>query len=369
MNKIKTCGKAIVISTAACILIALSVTAQAQSSKRNTAADNIDVSATLQTIYSEALRLINSPEPEFQPNQNHKVDPAALADMGFEQVYPNVPQIFLMRDGKNLFAYKYPSAGSNTTIILLHGVLSSAYLMNKTAGLLREKTGAEIYALDFRGHGQSKGKPGDVDYIDQYADDIAEVISAVKKARPNGKVILAGHSMGGGIALRYALKKNAPPVDGYLLFAPLLGNNSPTIPKSPAADQANGQEPFLKIHIARIIGQKILNVMEDHQYDSLHVLFFNLPREMALKSYSYRANESMAPADYKAGLGAVTKPLLVLVGSKDEAFVAAEFEPAVRMNSAGETFVAEKATHNGIRHNPQAMQRIVEWTTKHQLDK
>ena len=51
-------------------------------------------------------------------------------------------------------------------------------------------------------------------------------------------------------------------------------------------------EPFLKVHIARIIGLKMLNSVGVHDYDSLPVLFFNLPDESPIKKYSYRSNES-----------------------------------------------------------------------------
>ncbi len=330
--------------------------AEAQPSGRPVTKDSLEI--------SQAIQMIQSPDPVFQPIQNQKIDPSYFADLGFEQVYANTTQTFKMRDGKNLFAFMYPKQESKTTIILLHGVLSSSYLMNKTAGLLREAMNAEVIALDFRGHGQSEGKAGDVDYIDQYADDLADVISLVKKEKPNTKLILAGHSMGGGIALRYAMKSDAPAIDGYLLLAPLLGHNSPTIP---TAQKNESSEEFLKIHIQRLIGLKILNAHGDHRFDNLPVLFFNVPKEMPIHNYSYRANESMAPDDYKSGLGQVKKPLLVLVGSKDEAFVASAFKPAVMDNSKGDIFIVEGATHNGIRHHKEAMQRITEWAKKNKL--
>lgn len=176
----------------------------------------------------EIVKLINLPNPTFNPNAIQKpMDEAAFADLGFEQVYSNSSQKFQMRDGKQLFSYKYEKE-SNTTIILLHGVLSSAYLMNKTAGLLREATNSEVFALDFRGHGQSEDTPGDIEYFDQYVDDLADVISEIKNEKPQQKIILAGHSMGGGIILRYATKTDNSLVDGYLLFAPHLGVNAPT---------------------------------------------------------------------------------------------------------------------------------------------
>ncbi|PWI31107.1 hypothetical protein DI383_00065 [Flavobacteriaceae bacterium LYZ1037] len=124
---------------------------------------------------NEIINLINLPNPTFNPDIIQKpMTSEAIADLGFDQVYKNSPQKFTTRDGKQLFSYVYKTE-SNTTIILLHGILSSSYLMNKTAGLLKEATNSEVVALDFRGHGQSEGTPGDVDYINQYADDLEDV--------------------------------------------------------------------------------------------------------------------------------------------------------------------------------------------------
>ena len=75
------------------------------------------------------------------------------------------------------------------------------------------------------------------------------------RAEKTGKIILAGHSMGGGIALRYTMK-SFPTVDGYLLFAPPQGKMLQTIPQNRTAKQSDG-DPFLKIHIQRIIGLKM----------------------------------------------------------------------------------------------------------------
>lgn len=312
----------------------------------------------------EIVKLINLPNPTFNPDAIQKpMDEAAIADLGFEQVYSNIPQKFLMRDGKQLFSYKYENE-SNTTIILLHGVLSSAFLMNKTSGLLREATNSEVIALDFRGHGQSEGTPGDIDYINQYVDDLADVVADVKNKKPRQKIILAGHSMGGGIILRFAMKNEIPLVDGYLLFAPHLGVNAPT---NREEELGTNEEPFMKIHINRIIGLKMLNAIGNTEYNNLPVLFFNLPTTMPITKYSYRANESMSPLDYKKGLNAINKPLLVVIGSNDEAFDANKFTSAVTENSNGKVYIIENETHNGIRHNKKAMEVIAGWVNNHKL--
>jgi pimeloyl-ACP methyl ester carboxylesterase len=182
-------GKTIVLFIAIWLFVASIAQATAQSSSGSPSlADSFSI--------SDAMDLIHSPEPTFKPMPPHAIEPSALADMGLEQVYANTPLHFIMRDYKKIKGYKYVKEGSLSTVILLRGVLSSAYLMNKSAGLLRESMNAEVIALDIRGHGQSQGTPGDVDYIDQYADDLADVISAIKKEKPDHKIILAGHSMG-----------------------------------------------------------------------------------------------------------------------------------------------------------------------------
>jgi alpha-beta hydrolase superfamily lysophospholipase len=319
------------------------------------------VSEQIKTV-EEAIKLIKAPEPKFKPYQPTKIDNTQIAEMGFEQVYKSQPYKFKMRDGKHLYANRF-ERNSDTTILLLHGVLASSYTYNKTAGLLREATNAEIFALDFRGHGASEGTPGDVDYIDQYADDVANVIALIRKNKPNEKIILAGHSMGGGIALRFAMKKAASSVDGFLLFAPLLGQDSPTLPKE-EKNLTSTAEPFLKIHISRLIGLKMLNSVGIDQFNSLPILFFNLPEASPLKTYSYRSNESMSPVEYKKALKAVSKPLLVIVGSKDEAFVAEEYKKAVTENSSGEVVLVKGATHNGIRHHQESIEAVQRWAEK-----
>ncbi len=313
---------------------------------------------------TEIVKLINSSDLTFNPNAVQKpMDPQTMADLGFEQVYQNSPRKYSMRDGKQLFSYVYRKE-SDTTIILLHGVLSGAYMMNKTAGLLQEAAQSEVIALDFRGHGQSEGTPGDVEYINQYVDDLEDVVSAIKREKPNQIILLAGHSMGGGIILRYAMENDAPEVDGYLLFAPHLGANTPTLKEEKLEA---GQEPFVKLHINRIIGLKMMNVIGETKYNDLPVMFFNLPETMPITKYSYRANESMSPSDYKEGLNAINKPLLVLVGSNDEAFDASKYISAITENSNGEVYIVEDETHNGIRHNEKSMELISKWVNHHNL--
>ncbi len=344
-----------------CLLFTLLFIKTIQSQSKS---DNNFKSDSAET-FEQALKLINTPEPSFNKSipQNYIITQNDTHN--FKQIYKSEPHKFLMRDGKHLFAQKF-RANSDLIIIMLHGVLSSSEDMYGISGNLSKTLNAEVYAIDLRGHGKSDGIPGDVDYINQYEDDLADVIKSVRKEKPGAKIILAGHSMGGGIELRYAVNKNYPEVDGYLLLAPLLGQNTPTFPEPGNENDSsqNNIEPFMKIDIQRIIGLKMFNSIGVHKYDYLPVLFFNLPDKMPLREYTYRGDQSMAPDDYKGGLHAVHQPLLVLVGSKDEAFNAQAFIPAVKNNSSGEVFIIKGATHDGILQNKEAIKHIKSWAEK-----
>ncbi|MEE8400415.1 MAG: alpha/beta fold hydrolase, partial [Desulfobacterales bacterium] len=179
--------------------------------------------------FSAAFVLINGPDPTFSETSVFSISSAeneGIVEM-LKQDYEFQEHRFEARDGASLYARHY-AADAGVTLLLLHGLSGNSYTFNTTCGKIRKAMDAEIYALDHRGHGESAGRRGDVDYIGQYEDDVADVIAKIRAAKPEGRLILAGHSMGGGIALRYAMKNNPSDVDGYLLFAPHLGFNSPT---------------------------------------------------------------------------------------------------------------------------------------------
>jgi pimeloyl-ACP methyl ester carboxylesterase len=81
--------------------------------------------------------------------------------------------------------------------VLVHGFLDLAYGWHEVAPLLR----AHVIAPDLRGHGDSDwiGAGGYYHYLD-YVADLDDVIARLARKR----VILVGHSMGGGVAAYWA---------------------------------------------------------------------------------------------------------------------------------------------------------------------
>jgi alpha-beta hydrolase superfamily lysophospholipase len=65
-----------------------------------------------------------------------------------------------------------------------------------------------VYAIDLPGHGRSSGKRGHIDHFNLIYDDVAELVSVVKKNHPNHSIHIYGHSMGGALALGAAINRN-----------------------------------------------------------------------------------------------------------------------------------------------------------------
>src|SRR5262249_56769442 len=77
---------------------------------------------------------------------------------------------------------------------------------------------------DIRGHGAS-GRKGQIAYIGQLEDDLADFIQAVSPPQP---ITLAGFSSGGGFAIRFAGSKQQNLFQSYLFLAPFLSPDAPT---------------------------------------------------------------------------------------------------------------------------------------------
>ncbi|WXG41093.1 MAG: lysophospholipase [Candidatus Freyarchaeum deiterrae] len=90
--------------------------------------------------------------------------------------------------------------------------------------------GIAVYALDHRGHGLSEGHRGHIDSFDDYLADLDTFFGIVKGMEKGKKIFLLGHSMGGTIAIAYALKQPKK-MNGLILSSPWLKTASPPDPE------------------------------------------------------------------------------------------------------------------------------------------
>jgi lysophospholipase len=79
--------------------------------------------------------------------------------------------------------------------------------------------GYAIYAPDHRGHGRT-GKGAQLGRLSTVIDDLDAMVTLAREAHPGLPLFLLGHSMGGLIAIQYALE-HQDRLDGLALSAPL----------------------------------------------------------------------------------------------------------------------------------------------------
>ena len=108
-----------------------------------------------------------------------------------------------MKDGTNLFLRKHLIPDSSRTVLIVHGLGEHGGRYDPLASAL-DARGYSVYVPDLRGHGKSPGQRGHIDRWDNFLDDVARLIAHIAAARPGGKIILLGHSLGGLIAITAA---------------------------------------------------------------------------------------------------------------------------------------------------------------------
>jgi proteasome lid subunit RPN8/RPN11 len=112
-------------------------------------------------------------------------------------------QTIATKDGAALGCAAYPSK-SNRILILLHGSGYHGSYLYPLAHTLAAQNYATVYVLNIRGHYGSGRVRGDIDHVDQLEEDLDGFISYIRKKHRDGFVIVAGHSSGGGLTVRFA---------------------------------------------------------------------------------------------------------------------------------------------------------------------
>ena len=111
-----------------------------------------------------------------------------------------------------------PGRPPRAAVVIAHGVSEHSDRYTHVAARL-VGAGYAVYALDHRGHGRSGGKRAVIDRMAHAVADVGTLIGVVHEEHPGVRVFLLGHSMGGGIALDYALHHQER-IDGLVLSAP-----------------------------------------------------------------------------------------------------------------------------------------------------
>jgi alpha-beta hydrolase superfamily lysophospholipase len=127
------------------------------------------------------------------------------------------------RDGLELRTRHWPAVGTTRAhLLIVHGIAEHAGRHAHVASRFAS-AGIETHAFDLRGFGASAGRRAYVDRWSQYHDDVEDRLVSIRAVARDLPVILYGHSMGGLIAIGYALADPPrPEPDLLVLSAPAI---------------------------------------------------------------------------------------------------------------------------------------------------
>src|SRR4051795_13518029 len=217
-------------------------------------------------------------------------------------------QRFQARDGTDLAYRHYSARGpeSGRIAIVVHGSSGSSRGAIHVLSTALAERGVQTFAVDIRGHGSS-GTRGDIRYVGQLEDDLADIVGEIRKANPTAPLTLVGHSSGGGFALRVAGSPIQHLFARTVLLAPYLGYDAP----STRPDAGGWASP----DIPRFIALSVLRGIGIPWAESLPTVAFAVPPDSASSlnaSYSYRLMRNFAAStDFRKDLASASKPIAI----------------------------------------------------------
>lgn len=124
-----------------------------------------------------------------------------------------------------------PSGEPRGVVALAHGGLEHGGRYAYVAARFAD-AGLATYAIDFRGHGRSAGRRGQIGRMSLLVDDLARSLSLCGQQHPNTPIFVVAHSLGAMVALDYVTSHDSCDLAGLVVSG--TGIDVSAIPKSQA---------------------------------------------------------------------------------------------------------------------------------------
>lgn len=264
-----------------------------------------------------------------------------MASKAFAQPHPEV--------GTELIREWHPAGEVRAVIVLIHGLAEHCGRYERTGQLLADH-GFLVRSFDLIGAGGSGGARWDIDDWDRYREQIESHLSW---ARQEGKpVVLFGHSLGGNLALGYALSDRPQP-DLLVLSAPALAGG---------AGWQRAVAPVLAKIAPRVSLPNPVNGEHLSRNSAVAEAYFADPLVHTKSTLRFGAQALAEIDDLNQRLNQLTVPTLVIHGGEDL------LVPTVSSEALGRVNGVERKVYDGLRHEtlnepegPEVVADIAEW--------
>jgi alpha-beta hydrolase superfamily lysophospholipase len=246
-------------------------------------------------------------------------------------------------------------------VVLVHGLAEHSGRYAELVDRL-SRQGYAVHALDHRGHGRSSGRRAAIGRFRYLVEDLGAFVAQVRQRYGGASVILLGHSLGGAVALDYALA-HPDALRALVLSAPALSDKPAIAP--------------LQLAVARLLSRILPNagaiklpaetisrdprVVRDYEQDPL-VYRGAVPARTAVELLDAMTRLATQAAGLRV-------PVLVLHGSGDALVPLASAEPVYAvLGGADKTVKRYAGLYHEVFHEPERAQVFADldaWLAAH----
>jgi acylglycerol lipase len=259
--------------------------------------------------------------------------------------------------GSEIFWQSWPApGGAKGIVVIAHGVSEHSTRYSHVAKRLNA-AGYDVYALDHHGHGRSEGGRANIGRISSAVADIGRLIGISREGSESLKLFLLGHSMGGALALEFALERQDE-LDGLVLSAPAAALEAASRFELLAGRTLSVVAPNLGVFpVDPTSVSRDPEVVSDYESDPL-----NYHRKLPARTVAELAG---AIEEFPDRLPGLTLPLLVMVGTADRLVPPdASRMVAERAGSADKQLITYEGLYHEILNEPEqdkVMDDLVAW--------
>jgi acylglycerol lipase len=254
-----------------------------------------------------------------------------------------------------------PEGERRATVVIAHGASEHGGRYDHVVEQLAP-AGYGTYAIDHRGHGRSGGRRAVIDRMGHAVADLDTLIDLVTHEDDGRRPYLLGHSMGGCIAIAYALEHQAK-LAGLVLSAPLaIIKASP--PQRAVVRVLSALAPGLGV--AGIDTQTISrDPQEVRAYEQDPLIFHG---KLQARTAVELADTT---ATFPTALPSLTLPLLVMHGSADRLVPVASTKMVyARAGSPDKTLAIYEGFYHELFNEPKAdrarvLENLSTWLGEH----
>lgn len=257
-------------------------------------------------------------------------------------------------DGLRLHVW---SEGAGPAVLLLHGFTGSSETWRPLGSALRSRH--TVIAVDLPGHGRSSAPQDPARYaVPRFANDLVRVLDAMQVDR----VTVVGYSLGGRVALRFALDHVAR-VNGVILVSTSPGIENPAERAARVAADAELAESVERDGVTAFVDRwerlplwASQSSLSQESRDRLRAL--RLAQSPLGLAGSLRGAGAGMDAPVIDRLPDLRAPARLIAGALDARYVAAATRMAALMPRA-DVVVVPEAGHAVHLENPRAFEKAI----------